>query len=62
MGIISGINCEIKGVGSVSLRLIDKSGRTITMFLKDVLYVPDLSARSNGVCLRLMSVRLATVA
>jgi len=49
MGIISGINCEIKGVGSVSLRLIDKSGRTITMFLKDVLYVLDLSARSNGV-------------
>jgi hypothetical protein len=62
MGIISGINCEIKGLGSVSLLVLDKSGRTITMLLKNVLYVPDLSARSNGVYLRLMSVRLATVA
>ena len=60
MGIINGIKCEIKGVGSVTLRLLDKSGRTIIVVMKEVLYVHDLYARSNGVYLRLMSVRLAT--
>jgi hypothetical protein len=39
---------------------LEKSGRSITTILKDVLSVPNLSARSNGVYLRLVSVRLVT--
>ena len=38
------------------------TGRVIKVVLKDVLYVPSLSSRSNGRYLRLMSVRLAAKA
>ncbi len=61
MGTVRGINCKIQGSGNVTLNTIDRTKRSIKITLKNVLYVLDLSSRSNGNYLRLLGVRLATV-
>ena len=61
MGIVSDINCKIQGSGNVTLNTPDRTGRSIKIALKNVLYVLDLSSRSIGNYRRLLNVRLATV-
>jgi hypothetical protein len=60
MGSVSGIVCEVKGVGDVEVTVNNKIGLPITLTLKEVLYVPGLRERSKGLYLRLLSVRRAT--
>ena len=59
LGIVSGIDCKIEGSGSISFLVHDRRGEQVPMNLKDVIYVPSLSKRSEGSYLRFMSVRLA---
>jgi hypothetical protein len=57
---VSGIDCEVKGVGDVDITVSNKDGMPVTITLKEFLYVPDLKERSKGSYLRLLSVRRAT--
>jgi hypothetical protein len=58
LGTVSGIDFKIEGSGSISFFVHDRQGKHVQINLKDVLYVPNLSKRSGGSYLRLMSVRL----
>jgi hypothetical protein len=57
---VSGIDCKIKGVGSIVISVLDNNGRCVKINLENVLYVPGLATKSNGHYQRLMSVNLAT--
>ena len=45
---VSEISCEIKGSENVTLTTPDKTGNTVKITIKNVLYVPNVSSRSNG--------------
>ena len=62
LGVVSGIDCPIRGLGNISVSTVNSSGEPVAFTLLDVLYVPDLAQRSNGNYLRLLSVRLAVAA
>jgi len=59
VGFVSGINCEVEGVGDVEVTVCNKARLPVTITLKEVLYVPGLKDRSKGLYLRLLSVRKA---
>ena len=61
VGSVSGIGCEVKGVGDVEVTVCNKIGSPITLTLKEVLYVLGLRERSKGLYLRLLSVTRATL-
>ena len=60
MGIVSGIDCEVKGLGDVTINVSNAEEKSVAITLKDVLFVPSLEERSKGAYLRLMSVKRAT--
>ena len=60
VGSVSGIGCEVKGVGDVEVTVCIKARLLVTLTLKEVLYVPGLREKSKGLYLRLLSVRRAT--
>ena len=59
-GTVSGIYVRVRGRGTCRLILIDPTGKKYTVTLDKVLFVPDLSLRSNGQYRRLLSVPVAT--
>jgi hypothetical protein len=59
MGVVSGIDCDVKGVGNVTINISYKIGRCITVTFKNLLYVLGLPKRSKGRYLLLMSAKLA---
>ena len=60
MGIVSGIDCEVKGLGDVIINVSNDEGNCVLVLLKDILFVSSLEDRSKGAYLRLTSVRKAT--
>ena len=48
MGTVSGIACEVKGLGDIILTVSNIEGNRVVITLKDVLFVPDLEERSKG--------------
>jgi hypothetical protein len=60
MGIVSGIDCEVKGLGYVIINVSNAEGNCVSITLKDVLFVPSLEDMSKGAYLRLMSVGRTT--
>jgi hypothetical protein len=59
LGIVSGINCKIRGSGGISLFVHVRLGKPVLMNLNNVLFVLSLASRSAGSYLRLVSVHLA---
>ncbi len=59
-GTVSGISVRVRGRGTCRLILIDSTGKKCTVTLDKVLFVPDLSLKSNGQYRRLLSVPVAT--
>ena len=56
--VFTGIDCLIRGVGTVSITTINSSGKPTGLTLLNLLYVSDLPQRSGGNYLRLLNVRL----
>ena len=56
VGNVSGIDCEVKGVGDIEVTVCNKAGLPAKITLTEVLYVPKLKERSKGSYLRLLSV------
>ncbi len=48
MGTVSGIDCEIKGLGDVIINVSNTEENRVAITLKDVLFVPALEGRSKG--------------
>ncbi len=47
VGSVSGIDCEVKGVGDVEVKICNKTGIPVSITLKEVIYVPGLRERSK---------------
>jgi len=62
LGIVTGIDCPIHGVGSFPIVTVNSTGKPTPFTLVEVLYVPDLAQRSGGQYLRLLIARLAAEA
>ena len=56
MGTVSEIDCEVKGLGDVTINISNAEGNRVAITLKDVLFDPSLEERSKGAYLRLTSV------